>query len=175
MNTPNHKNWAHHWKLKDNESLNFVVLADATATEIVHEFYNVGTNKKMTIECRDNCPFCAASIEFSNHDMTKMARQFRPKEYEILNVFISQDEANITDQSPIKLMRLPIKDFNKLEVEGLYSISRNGSKFEFELIADDKKFNTNAYDEIKADDYVHSDTDQAIRDQYAFILSSFRQ
>jgi len=173
MTTPNHKSWAHHWKLKDGESFKFVYLPDATALETVHEFYKIGTSKKMTIECRDNCPFCAASIEFSDHEMKVMARQFKPKEYKIFQGFISYDPNNITIDSSIKLMRLPIKDFKKLQETGEYWIQRNGSKFDIEIESFGFEID-GEYEVLPIVDYVHRDSDQSIRDKYAFILNSIR-
>jgi len=174
MTLPQHKNWAHHWKLKDGKSLDFILLPAITATETVHEFYNIMDNKKMTIECRDNCSFCSASVEFSNHDMTKMAKQFRPKEYMIFNVFIADDTNNITDQEPIKMMRLPIQDFKKLEVASKYKVIRDGKKLDIQYLDDEYTFIRNFHEYIDVDDYVHRDSDESIQDQYAFILNSLR-
>jgi len=140
-------------------------LNDDVVTEIVHEFYNIGTSKKMTIECRDNCPFCSASIEFSNHEMKVMARQFKPLEYKIFKVKHDGDT---------KVMRLPLKLSGGLRKGYVYNIIKLDKKYDIRMCGDGISEGFDDDNIIILDDYIHRDNNQSIKDQYTFILNSFR-
>jgi len=171
------KNWCHHWKLKHGQHLDFMVMDAQASIDTVHEFYNIGTTKKLINACGDNCPYCHASLKFHELGMKKTARTFKPKEYVVFNIIVINDEFNIADTDSVRVMKLPVKAFNGANFESgvMYRISRNGAKFE--IVPTDEKYEISEEwltDALNCEDYLTKTSETTTDDQFAFVMNSFR-
>lgn len=132
-----------HWELAEYESINFTLMNAPILIDKVHEFYNICGKKKITIECRDNCSFCAVSERFKVVNHKKNAYAFSPKEYSIFNVLINHTVIDIAEAKTVKVVKLPQKMCMYLHPANLMS---------YQLLKKDRKYTLISLEEGKVDD-----------------------